>query len=117
MYTCTLTPCAGFHMFLDTELLTISKVAASLPGSRGAKRTHPATIVRWILEGCPARDGRRVKLVATRAGSRWLIQQSDLDTFFAALAADPSPVRIPTPSRSHSTAERADAELERLLNE
>ena len=59
-------------MSADAELLTVSQVVARLPGARGARRVHPATVVRWITAGCPARNGTRVRLAATRAGSRWL---------------------------------------------
>jgi hypothetical protein len=102
-------------MSADADLLTISQIVARLPGSRGARRVHPATVTRWILTGCPARDGRRVKLAATRAGSRWLVREADLQAFFAALAADAVP---PTPPRTCTfrlkSSERAARELERM---
>lgn len=84
-------------MSVDPDLLTISQIAARLPGSRGASRVHPATITRWILTGCPDRTGTRVKLAATRAGTRWLVRVTDLDAFFAALAADSASVPAPAP--------------------
>jgi hypothetical protein len=89
-------------MSIDSDLLTISQIVARLPGSRGARRVHPATITRWILTGCPNRNGERVKLVATRAGSRWLVRESDLQAFFAALGADPSTASPLTPHTSTS---------------
>jgi hypothetical protein len=94
-------------MYDQTDLLTVSQVVAKLPGSRGARRLHPATVTRWILVGCPARDGRRVKLAATRAGSRWLIRESDLRAFFEALAADPNPASPPPPTRTTAARQRA----------
>jgi len=110
-------------MSADAELLTISQIVARLPGARGARRVHPATITRWILVGCPARDGHRVKLTATRAGSRWLVREADLEVFFAALAADPSdmppsPLTSGPVSRSiasqRKSSERAARQLERM---
>lgn len=100
-------------MLADPELkLTVSQVCARLPGARSNRRVHPATVVRWITAGCPARDGRRVKLTATRCGSRWLVAQSDLDEFFARLAAEPSPVaQTPTPAERDAACERAECEL------
>lgn len=68
------------------ELLTVSQVCGRLPGKSG-RRIAPSTVTRWIIDGCPARDGTRVRLNATRCGSRWLIAPADLDAFFAALAA------------------------------
>ena len=92
--------------------LTITQVVGQLPGARGAKRVHPATVTRWILLGCPSRDGRRIRLKATRCGSRWLVHQTDLDEFFSDLAAEPSP--LPT-IRSPAEARRAnEAAAQRL---
>jgi hypothetical protein len=103
---------------MSTDLLTISQIVAKLPGSRGARRLHPATVTRWILAGCPARDGRRVRLAATRAGSRWLVRESDLHSFFEALAADPgntSPPPAPrTPTARRRASEAAAAKLQRM---
>lgn len=72
----------------DDLPLTVSQVAARLPGARGAARVSTSTITRWITGGCPGRTGERVKLVATRAGGRWLVHPRDLAEFFRLLAAD-----------------------------
>ncbi len=90
--------------------LTLSEISAALPGARGAKRLAPSTLTRWIITGCPARDGQRIRLPATRCGSRWLVYQTDLDTFFAALAADPMPtppVQTPRSETARSKASQA----------
>lgn len=70
----------------NEALLTISQVCRRLPGARGAEHVTPSTVTRWILHGCPARSGSRVRLNATRAGGRWLVLPADLDRFFTALA-------------------------------
>jgi hypothetical protein len=105
-------------MSVDAELLTISQVVARLPGARGARRVHPATVVRWITIGCPARNGIRVRLAATRAGSRWLVREPDLQGFFDSLAADPVPTSDQATNRSpvdrRRAAERAAQQLERM---
>jgi hypothetical protein len=102
-------------MSLDADLLTVSQIVARLPGARGARRVHPATVVRWITGGCPARDGTRVKLPATRAGSRWLVRPADLEAFFAALTADPGPATTPprSPAAANKATEAAVRELQR----
>jgi hypothetical protein len=83
---------------MSDDFLTISQLCRRLPGARGAKNVTPFTVARWILVGCPSRTGERVKLPATRAGSRWLIRPADLDHFFAALKGDTSgPPPIPPP--------------------
>jgi hypothetical protein len=103
-------------MSADPDLLTISQIVARLPGSRGARRVHPATVTRWILVGCPARDGRRVKLTATRVGSRWLVRESDLQAFFGTLAADPTTPApaTRTPAARCKASENAARQLERM---
>jgi hypothetical protein len=98
--------------------LTVSQICRRFPGARGAKHVTPSTVTRWILTGCPARDGTRVKLVATRCGSRWLIRPTDLDAFFAILAADPpttaTPARQRTQTQQHRAAERAGERLKKM---
>jgi hypothetical protein len=96
--------------------LTVSQVCRRFPGARGARHVTPSTVTRWILAGCPARDGQRVKLAATRCGSRWLIRPHDLDAFFAALGADPitaAPQPLPPGSKTdrQKASELAGAEL------
>ncbi|MFO0806226.1 MAG: hypothetical protein U0791_24245 [Gemmataceae bacterium] len=97
--------------------LTLADIAASIPGARGARNMSPATLTRWILHGCAARDGSRVRLSATRAGSRWLVYQSDLETFFAALAADPAPTPAPKPVRSAANRRKASEAAGRRLQQ
>jgi hypothetical protein len=96
--------------------LTIAQLCRRIPGARGAERISPSTVARWISAGCPARDGTRVRLRATRAGSRWLVDPADLDAFFAALAADPAtPPSAPPPSGRHrDRAERIAAAKRRI---
>ena len=93
------------------DLMTVAQVRARLPG-KGRGRIHPATITRWILQGCPSRSGTRVKLLATRAGSHWLIRSSDLEEFFASLA-EVEPVVQARPKLSNRESEFAARELER----
>lgn len=92
--------------------LTLSQVCSRLPGARGAHRVAPSTITRWILQGCPARGGGRVKLSAIRAGGRWLVSQAALDAFFAALAANESEPPASSPSARNKASEYAAAALQ-----
>lgn len=87
-------------------LLTVTQVCARLPGARGAKRVAPSTVVRWVTIGCPSRTGERIRLRATRAGSRWLINPADLDGFFAALASDPPDASAPPVPSIRATSRR-----------
>lgn len=99
---------------MSAEFLTVSEVCAKLPGCRGARRVCPSTVTRWILNGCPARSGVRVKLAATRCGIRWLVRPEDLDAFFAALAGEtaPEPAKPRPPAARQKAVARAAAQLE-----
>lgn len=100
----------------STEYLTLNQVAKRFPGKSGG-RIHTATITRWILMGCLSRDGVRVKLSATRVGSRWLVDPSNLDIFFAALAGNeqaPEATHMGrTAEQRNRASEHAARELER----
>ena len=99
----------------DDLHLTISQVCRRFPGARGARHVTPSTVTRWILTGCPARDGTRIRLAATRCGSRWLVKPTDLDAFFSALAADPTPTNPAPPLRSPAARRRASEQAGREL--
>ena len=96
-------PNPGAHL-RARPLLTILEVCDRLPGKRG-RRVHPSTVTRWILTGCPARSGTRVRLAATRCGSRWVVDPADLDTFFTALAAYPQTPTTPAPALNRTDAQ------------
>lgn len=111
-------------MLHEEPLISLSQAAARFPGHRGAKRLHPATLTRWILNGVKAVDGHRVKLEAIRLGARWLTSEAALQRFADALGTPPdggtcsganTPPNDRTPPRSPSArqaeSERADAEL------
>jgi len=70
----------------NEELLTTIQIAATIPGTSGAKQLNPSTILRWITDGAVALSGRRVKLEAVRVGGRWLTSKPALERFSAALS-------------------------------
>ena len=77
-----------------------------------------STIVRWIVAGCPGRTGERVRLRATRAGSRWLVAADDLDAFFEALGADPTNTpATTTPTRTAAQERRSHTAAKKKLVE
>jgi hypothetical protein len=92
-----------------TGLLTISQVCRALPGARGNRTVNPSTVTRWIVIGCPARNGERVKLSATRCGSRWLIDPAHLAEFFEALGSITPNSTVPTPRKQRTEAQRQSA--------
>jgi hypothetical protein len=79
--------------------LTIPQIQRLYPGHRGAEKTSPSTISRWILKGCRSFSGETIRLAAIRVGGRWLVRSSDLEKFISALGnmpADPPTTRTPT---------------------
>lgn len=98
----------------DQSHVTVSQICKKYTGSRGAPHLNPSTVTRWILEGCKARDGNRIRLAATRVGSRWLVRPADLDTFFAALAAEPASGDSTDPTPTQPSASRAAAAAKEL---
>jgi hypothetical protein len=102
----------------DTDdLLTLSEIAKRIPGARGARRLHPATITRWILKGTKATDGSLVRLRATRVGYRWLVRAGDLEEFFRTLSAPVETTAVPTvraPAARRKASDRAAAKLKEM---
>ena len=100
------------------DLLTLADIARRIPGARGARRLHPATITRWILKGAKATDGTVVRLRATRVGHRWLVRAAHLDEFFAALApaagAPPATPPVRTPAARQRASELANSMLKQV---
>lgn len=94
---------------------TIAQIARGIPGARGSSQVSPSTVFRWIREGCPSVTGERVKLRATRVGARWLVAESDLADFFAALGspAATATTQTRTDKQRKQAAERAASELVR----
>ena len=53
-----------------------------------ALKRHPASVIRWILNGVALSTGERLRLRAQKSPSSWLIKQSDLDAFLNAITTD-----------------------------
>jgi len=85
----------------SSDLHPIAHYCRAIPGSRGAARLHPATVSRWILSGVGTPTGR-IRLTATRYGSRWLIREDDFHAFLRALTA------TSLPADEHSSSNDAE---------
>lgn len=105
---CAGTPGDSGSLSSPRKLLTIAEVCARVPGARGARRLHPATVTRWILQGCRSRAGGVVKLTAVRVGCRWMVEEAQLEIFYAALAgSEPSAATTTPTARTDSQRGRA----------
>jgi hypothetical protein len=95
------------------RLLSCTEAVKLLPPGRKSATVSPATITRWILRGCRAADGRRVKLRAVRIGFRWAVRRTWLDEFFEALAAGKAESALlpRSPAKRQRAVNRANREL------
>jgi hypothetical protein len=103
---------------LTAETIIPLKTACTrVPPARDGKRTHLATILRWIMNGARGPNGERVKLEAVRLGGRWMTSHEALQRFAERLtpATAETPMATPrTPTARRRAAERAGQELEKL---
>lgn len=101
---------------IDRKAMTLSDVARRCPG-RGGKHTHPATVSRWVSAGIKLRDGRRVRLAATRLGVSVFVTEEALAEFIAAQneqLAPASGAKPTTPARQRKATEAAVRALEAM---
>ena len=98
--------------------LSLAEAAKLIPPSRGGKRTHLSTILRWILHGAKGPQGSVVRLEAVRLGGRWLTTYEAIHRFTerltpqldsAALTATPR-----TPGKRQRAAEQTARELDEI---
>src|SRR5262245_19064449 len=84
------------------DVLTLFHATKILPPGRNGARPHIGTLLRWIMQGAVAPDGRRIKLEAIRYGSKWLTSKAALQAFCEALTPALAPVpgcnAVPTPA-------------------
>ena len=98
------------------QLLRLDEAAKVVPPSRGGRRTHLSTILRWIQRGARNPSGELIRLEAIRLGGSWKTSREALQRFAEALTpkleGDPQPLPR-TPTARARAAQRAARELER----
>ena len=65
---------------LTETVRTTAQVSRLIRSDAGQGHVHPATVLRWILDGIQVGDGR-VHLEAVRVGSRWLTSDEAVRRF------------------------------------
>ena len=63
---------------LDESLIGLREAAHQLPPGRRGKPVSFSCVFRWITNGIPGPDGKRVRLEAIRVGGRWLTSKQAL---------------------------------------
>jgi hypothetical protein len=101
---------------LQTErLVSLAEAAKLVPPGRQGKSTHVGTLLRWVLKGCRAPNGGKVKLEAIRLGGKWATSSEALQRFADRLTPrldEPPPV-----IRSFTARQRASKRAEKALIE
>jgi hypothetical protein len=91
--------------------ISLAEAATKVPSFRVGKKTHVATIHRWIQHGV-----RGVKLEAARLGGRWVTSDEALQRFAEALTTTLPTGAPPPPRTTSATRRRAADQAERELN-
>jgi hypothetical protein len=97
--------------------LPLKDACCLVPAARNGKRTHLATLLRWILTGSRGPTGERVRLEAVRLGGRWMTSREALQRFAERLTpqSPEGPAQAPrTPTQRQRAAERAGRELDAI---
>lgn len=95
------------------ELLRPAQAARRVPPLRGNGSTHPSTIIRWIVNGCPDGGGGRIYLEGVRLPSGWVTSAEALARFLARLTSAYAAGAPPPAGPRPGSASRAGRELER----
>jgi hypothetical protein len=106
---------SGIIDVMAEDTLTLAEACRVLPRGRNGSRPHLSTVLRWILQGAPAYDGRRVKLAAVRGGAKWVTSRAAIREFVEALTPPPDgeAARPPrTAKQRQRESERAGRELD-----
>jgi hypothetical protein len=95
---------------------SLAQFARRFPWNKESRPVHVATLTRWILKGCRASAGTRIKLRATRFPAGWRTTDEWVAEFLDALTADRAGLAAPAPSsrapdRRRRDIERAEREL------
>ena len=75
------------------------------PSTRTGRHPHPSVLWRWVHSGLKTRDGRRVRLEATRAGSATVSSVAALRRVWSTLTEASG---MPAPTRRQSAKEAAE---------
>ena len=98
------------------DTMTLTEACRILPRGRNGAKPHISTLVRWITDGAPATDGRRVRLSAVRVGGKWITSRAALREFSALLTPHLEPDMPPplTPSKRRREEEERGKRLEKV---
>jgi hypothetical protein len=101
---------------LTETTLSLAQAARRLPPGRNGAPCSLQCVLRWVLNGSRALDGKLVRLEAVRLGGRWITSAEAIARFAAALTPPTSEnvLSSRTPRQRRRAAEQAERELEKL---
>ncbi len=95
--------------------LTLSQAAKLVPSYRVGRPTHVSRLVRWIVNGVRADDGRLIKLEAMRLGGQWVTSAAALQRFAEAMTPAQRPLApLQTAISRRKSAEQASRALDAI---
>jgi hypothetical protein len=102
------------HTLIDEQLLSLPQAARRLPPGRRGRPVTLSCLLRWILDGVPGPDGRRIRLEAVRLGGRWITSVEALARFGERLTPRLSDEPAPPPRSPAARQRAADMAGQRL---
>ena len=93
-----------------TTLLGLGAAARLIPSLKG-KPTHPATLIRWILNGVRLTNGQSFKLAARKYPGGWATTREAIEEFVDTLTRDRC--GEPVPAKPMKPTARRQAEINR----
>ena len=93
----------------------LAALAKRLPSSRRNGSLTPQALWRWATRGIRLPDGRVVRLETCRVAGRFLSSAAAVERFVTAQNQPLDPTPLPSPARSATKRQRADASAAELL--
>src|SRR5262249_13455673 len=97
--------------------LSLTQAVRLLPPGRRGRPVTLSCLLRWVLEGVRAPDGRLVRLEALRLGGRWVTTRQAIQRFAESLTPhnpESPPPALRTPRQRRRAADQAEKQLETL---
>jgi hypothetical protein len=100
--------------FSSEQIISAQEAARRYPPGRQGKPTHISTVIRHIIHGLKAADGRTIRLDGGRLGGRWVTSVEALGRFSERLAVASIGKTEPTGVFPSPLTSRRRAELDRV---
>jgi hypothetical protein len=94
---------------MKENIMSLAEATKHVPPSRGGRKTHLSTILRWVVKGV-----KGVRLEAVRLGGRWVTSEQALQRFAERSTPNLADPHLPRSPKQRDTAfRRAERRLEK----